>query len=225
MWRQILDSTADLVLGAQCAGCGRAGLGPCAACRKRVCGTQPFAVSGLSQGSCLVVAAGSYRAELRRLLLAAKERQALGLLPLLGERLAAAAAAVVLANQTPGSILLVPIPTTRAHIAARGLDLPRALARIAARDLRAAGVPVRVWPGLRLRQRRADQKELGRAQRLENLVGAFGARPGAETGQALVVDDIVTTGSTLIEAARALAAVEMPVVGSAVVAATPRRQG
>jgi orotate phosphoribosyltransferase len=40
----------------------------------------------------------------------------------------------------------------------------------------------------------------------------------------IIVDDLVTTGSSLAEAARALSAADLAVVGAAVLAATVRRR-
>jgi orotate phosphoribosyltransferase len=50
------------------------------------------------------------------------------------------------------------------------------------------------------------------------------ADAGPQGSVAVVVDDIVTTGVTLSEAARALRAAGWPVAGAAVLAATPRRR-
>jgi predicted amidophosphoribosyltransferase len=46
--------------------------------------------------------------------------------------------------------------------------------------------------------------------------------PGASRPSAVIVDDIVTTGTTVREAARALSEAGWQVSGAAVVAATPR---
>lgn len=158
--RDVLQGAADLVLGAHCAGCGRPGLGPCAACTASVAGRRPQRVLELPGDLPAVFAGGIYSEELRRLLLAAKERNALGLVPLLGDRLAAAVAAWVLADGGGEPVLLVPVPTASAQVIDRGLDLTCTLARLAARRLRQAGLPTRSWTGLRLRRRPLDQSEL-----------------------------------------------------------------
>jgi predicted amidophosphoribosyltransferase len=75
-------------------------------------------------------------------------------------------------------------------------------------------------------RRPMDQAGLSAEERAANLAGAFGARSRwAErlTDQpVLLVDDVLTTGSTLAEAARALSLRGIQVLGCAVVAATPR---
>jgi len=87
-------------------------------------------------------------------------------------------------------------------------------------------VVARVDPVLRVRRRVADQSGLGATERRANVAGALGLRPGAAArlgGPVILVDDIVTTGSTLAEAARALRASRARVVGAAVICATNRR--
>jgi predicted amidophosphoribosyltransferase len=200
-------------------------MGACVTCAAALGSVPPFGVGGLPADLPLVVAAGVYADTLRRVLLAAKERHALGLLPLLGGRLAAAAARLVLDAGQGGSVVLVPVPSASAQVAARGLDLTASLARIAAVRLRSAGLDVRVHRGLALARSPEDQAGLDRVQRLANLAGAFrtvGARP---SGPVMVVDDIVTTGATLAEAVRAWQVGGGDVIGGAVVAATMRGGG
>lgn len=216
---------AELVLGARCPGCGAPGMGVCADCETLLLATPPFRAPQSSPGLPPVIAAGRYADQLRRVLLAAKERGALGLLPLLGERLAAAVATLALDAGLAGPLVLVPIPSTPAQVAARGVDLTGSLARIAARRLRAVGLPVSTIRGLALLRRPQDQAGLDRGQRLVNLAGAFRANGGRPVGPVVVVDDIVTTGATLAEAVRACRADRRPVVGAAVVAATMRGGG
>ena len=88
------------------------------------------------------------------------------------------------------------------------------------------GRVVTVAPVLRLARATADQAGLDAVGRAANLAGAMVVRPGAGvlgSHAVLVVDDVVTTGSTLAEAVRAVRSTGSRVVGTAVVAATPRR--
>jgi predicted amidophosphoribosyltransferase len=71
----------------------------------------------------------------------------------------------------------------------------------------------------------ADSAGLGVAARRANLDHAMVAGPPPRPGApAVLVDDIVTSGATIAEAARALRAAGWQVSGAAVVAATPRRR-
>jgi predicted amidophosphoribosyltransferase len=98
------------------------------------------------------------------------------------------------------------------------------VARRAGVVLRRAGHDCDVVPALRQRRRIADQAGLGQIARRENLRHALAVRRVA--GSVLrdrcvvLVDDVVTTGATLAEAARAMRADGVEPCGAAVVAAS-----
>ncbi|MEU7044501.1 ComF family protein [Streptomyces varsoviensis] len=123
-------------------------------------------------------------------------------------------------------LVLVPVPSARCAVAARGHDPSRRIAQAAARELRRAGWPAAVCAVLRQRRPVADQTGLGARQRLANLAGALEVAAGGEraltAGPVLLVDDLMTTGASLVEAVRAVAAAGGRVAGAAVVA-VPRR--
>ncbi|MBA4358032.1 MAG: hypothetical protein C0405_09950, partial [Desulfovibrio sp.] len=99
--------------------------------------------------------------------------------------------------------LLVPVPLHPRRLAWRGFNQSRELARLVARR---RGLPIRQEALARVR-RTVPQMELDRSERAENIRGAFAARPDLLSGRtALLVDDIMTTGSTLEECARMMLA-------------------
>jgi predicted amidophosphoribosyltransferase len=159
-----------------------------------------------------VAAVGQYDGALQRLLLAHKERGQLFLTRPLGAGLARAVAV----HGVTG-VVLTPVPSSPAAVRARGHDHAMRLAQAAAK---AGGHDARRL--LRPARAVADQSGLTSLQRAANLTGALVAH-GVPGPAVVVVDDVMTTGATLAEAARALRAQGHPVVGAAVVAATRRR--
>jgi len=90
---------------------------------------------------------------------------------------------------------------------------------IAARTAQLLGVPC-LDSALTFTRRVADQTRLSAARRQANMKGAFVAhqRPDVEGQSILIVDDVMTTGATMREAARALLAAGARSVAGAVVA-------
>ncbi len=165
-------------------------------------------------------AAGDYAGALRGAILAYKERRHRVWGRVLGRLLADAVAEV--AGGT-GPVRLVPVPSSGAAVRARGIDHVRTLAGHAADQLRRSGRVAEVCPVLAVARRTGDSVGLSAAERSANVAGAFRAA-GRPAGSAtlVLVDDVVTTGATLGEAARTLAGAGLP-AAAAVVAATPRR--
>jgi predicted amidophosphoribosyltransferase len=89
--------------------------------------------------------------------------------------------------------------------------------------VRAAGAVAARAPVLALNRPIADQAGLSAAGRRANLVGAMTAHPRVGGRCVLLVDDVLTTGSTLLEGRRALEEAGATVLGAACLAHRERR--
>jgi predicted amidophosphoribosyltransferase len=216
----------DLVLPLVCAGCGVAGVAWCVRCAAALawqCG-RPAMVSPspAPPGLPPVIAAARYRDAVRSAIVAFKDDGRRDLAGVLAQALAAAIGPYA---AVAGPITLVCVPSTPAALRRRGDAPVEMLARRGARLIRP---PPSVVPVLRVTRRVADQASLDRVARAANVTGAYSVAPRAARHLARVVaarpvvlvDDVVTTGATLAEAARAMHAAGIPVLGAAVVAAT-----
>ncbi|NEB68026.1 ComF family protein, partial [Streptomyces fulvissimus] len=110
-WREF----SGLVLPVACAGCGRPRTELCSACGAALSGAPPRRVrpSPRPAGLPAVHAAAPYENAVRAVLLAHKERGALGLAGPLGRALAASVRAGTGQVGTVGPLLLVPVPSAR----------------------------------------------------------------------------------------------------------------
>ncbi len=236
-----LGAAGDLLLGTSCLACGQPSIGVCRDCRAAVVQRHAAIVSPEPPGDApLTATASEYDPILRKLITAHKDRQAWLLSGFLGERLAQAvqqllaelaeldADASDALHRAGGRLVLVPVPSTAAAVRRRGRDATLAIARAAASRLE---LDCGVAPCLRPVRAMADQSGLNAIERQRNLAGALAVRSRraaavrSSGAVVVIVDDLTTTGSTLTEAARALEAGDIPVIGAAVVAATVRRAG
>jgi predicted amidophosphoribosyltransferase len=224
-----IAALTDLLLPRTCAGCGVPGAVLCTRCAAELTRPRTASPRRFPWGFPPTAAAGAYAGPVRPAVIEFKERGRAELAVPLGAALALAVAAVV--SAVPGAVTrpvaLVPVPSSRAGLRARGRDHVRELTARAVTELRAAGVPAVEARLLRRRGRVRDSAGLSAAQRRANLAGTFQRVPARLPPEVLLVlvDDVVTTGATLTEAAAALAhggsGRSAPVL-AAVVAATPR---
>jgi ComF family protein len=210
-----LDALAVL-LPVECAGCGSWDRGLCDACRASLTPAVTVRdVGARSGGERLPVWAGlPYDGVARSVMLAFKAQQRMDavrvLAPALAEAVRAAAAVRV------SGVEVVAVPGTRAGYRRRGYDPVRLLISRAGLGASRVFAPARPHTA---------QKRLGVDERDRNLRGTFRIRRSVAGRRILLIDDVVTTGATLREAARVLRKGGAEVVGAAVVASTERRFG
>lgn len=111
-------------------------------------------------------------------------------------------------------IMLTYIPTASAHVRQRGYDHAKLLAREVAR--------LRSWECRSLLVRRHDTRQVGatKQERLKQAQTAFGLKAGLDVGgrSVLLIDDVTTSGATLLAAGRLLKNAGARSVSAAVVA-------
>jgi ComF family protein len=104
----------------------------------------------------------------------------------------------------PGADVIVPVPLSRLRLLQRQFNQAALLAGELARQ---SGIPMHP---LLLRRVRSTRSQVGmtREQRRRNVAGAFGVAEGGRAAlrgrNALLIDDVVTTGATVEACARAL---------------------
>ena len=151
---------------------------------------------------------GAYRDELRELIHLLKYQEIRSAAGVLG-RLLVQAAEPLLSSSGAGSLLVAPVPLHSGKFRERGFNQAELIAQAALRELaRVSGRNLDFDTTVLLR-RRATESQVGmrREQRRENIRGAFTASKEVVAGrEVLLIDDVMTTGSTVSECARVLRA-------------------
>lgn len=189
----IFSELSQLIFPTRCYGCNALGVSICTTCRREwIPHYYKTHVSALNVHSALI-----YTPTASKIILAAKENGLQGADDLL---IAAVIHVLDKARLDKGYFTLVPIPSSKQSQRGRGrsfiVDLTQTISR---------QTSIAVNDCLQVVRRVSDQSGLTRAQRISNMHGAFSLKPGSILrGDAIVIDDVVTTGATLREAARAL---------------------
>lgn len=209
----------DLALPATCAGCGAEGPPLCPACRPGVetrVRLPPGTPMGMPDGPPHPLVQLEWCAPF-----AGTTRRALHALKYAGERRLAvplgAAVAARWARVGVSGDLLVPVPVHAGRRRERGYDQAELIAASAAEVL---GLPMA--PVVTRLRATTPQYRLDRRHRATNVAEAFAVRAGSGrliSGRDVVlVDDVVTTGATLVAAAEALLAAGAATVSAVTVA-------
>ena len=188
----LLETVSAALLPTLCASCGRPcedGGVVCTGCARRLSIAAPLRGAGPA-GVDRAWSAAPYEGVARELVASLKFRSLLPVAGLMAERILWLAPGHLLSGE------VVPVPTARVRSARRGFDPAGEIA--AALAIR-AGLPLR--PCL---ARRGGGRQVGR-RRAERIGSPPGIHAVDEAPRsALLVDDVLTTGSTLAAAARAL---------------------
>ena len=213
---QLISDLKYLLFPTRCFGCRDLGYSICSNCRKL---WNPHIYKSTIV-DLAVYSAIPYSPVAKNILLAAKEQSIKSADQLV--RSAMAASLQVLFQKYPNSAL-VPIPSAPASNRRRGRDFINEMAIFVAKDM---GVGVLQL----LEQQRLvrDQSKLNIASRRENLAMALSIKPqlgGNYSSESVVIlDDLVTTGSTINEANRALTKAGFKVQAAATACVALRRR-
>ena len=156
------------------------------------------------------LAVANYEGQAQQVVHAFKQSGSLSLARTMAEPMASALVEWLPRNAASASelIYLVPAPSRPSSIRHRGYVPAEVLAQALKRKLRSHGFITRVVTCVSFDKGVKDQSQLSAAERSSNLEGRVWVKSGAgfrlKMGRVILIDDIVTTGSTLRNVASAL---------------------
>ncbi len=202
----------DLVLPRHCAGCGRAGVQWCRSCTAAVA-IAPRVIESVPGSVPVTVAGGTYAQELKAAVLVHKRTHhadVAALVSYIAARSMALALDALPGHALPGRawpdqmrsdpLILVPVPGSAWRPERVPMGETASVLAAASRSLVLEHLLVSA-------RRRPPQKGLDAAARTRNIAGAFALAPArrrGSPGRVILLDDVVTTGASLTEAARTL---------------------
>ena len=213
---QNIMSLVDLAMPQNCPGCGTRlnfldsrSIRVCFRCARTLHGhPHEVRIKGMGEGEFPIMAAALYEGPARNILLAAKERNQVALIPILAKAALIAINSLLADVETSTPLAVVPVPSMPRNVRSRGYNLVAQMAELIGSHLRMHFDDVHVIPILSHNRRVDDQSRLTARQRAVNLGGALTTvdsfLPALKGRQVIILDDLVTTGSTLLEARRSL---------------------
>ena len=213
---QLISDLKYLLFPTKCFGCRELGYSICSICRKL---WNPHIYQS-TIFNLAVYSAIPYSPVAKNILLAAKEQSIKSADQLVRNAMTASLQGLFQKYQ---NCALVPIPSGPASNRRRGRDFINEMALLVAKDMGVAVLPL-------LEQQRLvrDQSKLNIASRRENLAMALSIKPQFRgnylSENVVILDDLVTTGSTINEANRALTKAGFKVQAAATACVALRRR-
>lgn len=210
-WRSALLDALAVVAPTACAGCAVPDRALCESCLDALAPD----VCEVDLDGMPVAYAHDYGGVVRSALAAYKDGGRTDAAPHLAPALAAAVSAALREHAGDAApVHLVTVPSSRSALRRRGYSPV---------GLLLAHAGLRAESALLASRQAVDQSGLTAESRKENRDHWLEPRGWVVGERMLLVDDILTTGATLLEAKRALASAGAHVIGAAVLARTPRR--
>jgi predicted amidophosphoribosyltransferase len=199
----------DLVLPLHCGGCGAPSTRWCEVCAKEltVKPDEPHLINPRLDPGVPVFSLGRYAGARREAIVAVKEHGRADLIEPLAVALRGGLAHLLTWGVLVTPLTVVAAPTRRWAARRRGGDPVTRMALAAT----AGHAGIAVVQALRMRAFVADSVGLSSADRQRNIAGRVKAVKPV-VGEALLVDDIITTGATACEAVRVLQTLDAHVV-------------
>lgn len=213
-FESVARGAKTLLFPPSCMNCGSLGVDICAKCKKYLTPKPRF----LHGESFSIVSSLPYDETTGKLMLLAKERGIISA----QKFFASARANSIDYFKIDYPISVIPIPSQPNLIRRRGFDSMKEIAKLIIKDPHLR-TEIEILEALEIRRRVADQSSLTEEERIQNLEGALGVRPDISGKSVIVIDDVITTGSTLREAIRVLEERNLTVIGAATACATQRR--
>ena len=193
--KRLLRSALDVLFPVRCVGCGRSGAYICVACLAKA-RRPPPGPPPESGPLADVLTPFAYEGVVRTAVQHLKYRGLRSLVPEMARPMAWELAVTV-----PPPFTLVPVPLHPARRRERGFNQAELLARELARLLDA---PLSTGALRRTKDTSSQVSTSTRAERLRNVRDAFAATDEVDGATVVLVDDVTTTGATLLAAAQAL---------------------
>jgi len=210
----IVRGISTLIFPETCLVCSQPGSDLCGVCKNRFIPKPKFLLGEKFS----IVSSLPYDEFSKKVILLSKEQGLVAAHRILARALSSAISEFRV--KTRFSIVL--IPTQGKSLRRRGINHLEEISKMILRNT-LINQDFEILNALEFTRRISDQTKLTESERTSNLRGAFRVKKVRISNPVIVVDDVITTGSTLREAVRALQERNLTVIGAATACASQRR--
>jgi ComF family protein len=164
-----------------------------------------------------------YSSKSAPVILSAKENNNLDAISLLASAISQSIAFSLSDLRLDRVVTLITIPSAPAAIRRRGRDHINTLARFVQQELKEKLITTNYAPILFQKKSIRDQSQLSSKQRMENTKGKFAVKScEIPQGAVYLIDDLITTGASMIEGVRALSEAKITIAAGITACAVDR---